>query len=186
MSDLDIRVDSKNTQDFLAQLPQSMREKGLRSGLHAVGVELQTQIKQELSGRTLQRRTGRYYNSVKVTAVKFDGDGAHISVESDFIGARTHEEGLTIYPRKRKFLAVPFPSTPIGLTVPAALRQGAFIHGGIVYSKRATVPLFSFKQSIKIPKRPIWSVVSKRSQEVARYLVEVALDRVIREWSSIK
>lgn len=181
MSDLRITVNSKEVAAMLAQLPRALREKGLRSGLHAAAVELQAQIRQELSGRTLKRRTGRYYRSIRVTGVRFDETGAHVSVQSTWPGARAHEEGLVIRPRKRQFLAIPFSGTPIGLKVPAALRQGAFIYEGTVYSKWAVQPLFSFKRFVKMPNRPIWSIVSRRSREITRYFVSVALDRVIQE-----
>ena len=180
MADFKVHVNVTQVTEMLSKLPGSLRERGVRSGLHRVGQELQTQIREELSGRTLQRRTGRYYRSVKVRAVQFNGETASVVVESDWPGALAHEEGLTIQPKRRQFLAIPFPTTPIGLTVRAALRQGAFIFDGLVHSKWEARPLFKFASQVKMPKRPIWSVVARRSQEVTRYLIANALDQVIR------
>jgi len=186
MADFIIRVKSSQVTSYLSKLPQSLKQKGLRSGLHAVAVELQGRIRTEMSGATLHRRSGRLQQSVKKSAVSFDDTGARVSVFSDSRYAQTHEQGLTIHPHKRQFLAIPFTGTPKGLTVRQALKQGAFISDGFVIGKSSLLQrtwnplLFSLKRSVTIPRRPIWGPVASKSQAYITSLLSNALERVLR------
>jgi phage gpG-like protein len=95
----------------LGALPQSMAAR-LAQEVERLGDVLRERVERNLSGRVLQRKTGRLAGSIAV-AVERSGLGASATVSSDAPYAAIHEYGGTIpaheiLPKSARALAFPW------------------------------------------------------------------------------
>ena len=211
MSDFRVTVDSAQVRHLLSKLAMPELEKVIKDGLNTIAANIETEIKDRMSGRTLKVRSGTYRRSVKTVKAKLVGDAMRATVYSDFIGANLLEHGGTVKPVRRRVLTIPIPGggalTASGakrFDAPTALRAGAFfvssmasrtqggaqrnrLVGGMIAKSagRRLIPLFALKGHATIRPHPIWGPVAAAAG--ASYIIlEQMLSRKIAELDSQK
>jgi len=178
-----VTVDDRAVRTLLDRVAGGMADQVVERGVAQVTREVERDIKEALSGRTLNVRSNRYRSSI-TTAITRQGARTVGEVGTTFVGAMLHERGGTVSApgrgpgaKGRQFLAVPLPAvrTAAGvprLDAPTALKAGAFFpraRGGgsgrvlAEHAARGIRPLFALVRSVRIPARPIWGPAHERA-----------------------
>src|SRR6188474_2692263 len=106
--------------------------------------------------------------------------------KTDPVYARIHELGGEIKPKKGRYLAIPLKALRRGAAGGSSLSPKDFPFGGfffrskkgnLIYAVREkgtqgrVIPLFVMKESVRIPRRPVWAVTmaNQRPQILARF-----------------
>ncbi len=190
-----IHVDDGDVKRLLAGLPAKLAQDVAYKAVSMLTAETEGQIKEAVSGGTLKNRSGQYAQSITST-VEQQGTLTRGSIGTTFVGANLQEKGGTVSPKSKKWLTVPVGAALTGAGVkrfdaPTALRQGAFFPTkaggafvpmiarrggpGIRAARKSGfsfVSLFTLKQSVTIPARPIWGPAFDRAARALPALVE--------------
>ena len=190
MADFRVTVNSAQVRHLLSQLSAKMKIQVIKSSLDITTKDVEAEIKDRMSGRTLAVRSGTYRRSVRSVPASMKNGRMQASVESDFIGAWLLERGGTVRPKSRRVLTIPLSGalTAAGkrrFDAPTALRAGAFFAGGIIAKRtpggRKLIPLFALKGSATIGAHPIWGPVAESSRLLAVLTLERTLNQVIAQ-----
>ena len=189
MADFRVTVNSAQVRHLLSQLSAKMEIQVIKRSLDITTKDVEAEIKDRMSGRTLAVRSGTYRRSVRSVPASMKNGRMQASVESGFIGAWLLERGGTVRPKSRRVLTIPLPGalTPAGkrrFDAPTALRNGAFFvsDGLIAMSKgKRLIPLFALKGSATIGAHPIWGPVAESSRLLAVLTLERTLNQVIAQ-----
>jgi hypothetical protein len=124
-------------------------------------IEIERQLKSNISGRFLKVRTGLLRNSIGSKVYENEGEllgiiGSGVRTGERVKYASILETGGTIFPVIAKFLTIPLSGalTPAGVSRgPARSFSNTFISKNIIFQKQGNkvVPLFILKKSVKIP-----------------------------------
>ena len=205
MADFRVTVNSAQVRHLLSQLSAKMKIQVIKSSLDITTKDVEADIKDRMSGRTLAVRSGTYRRSVRSVPASMKNGRMQASVESDFIGAWLLERGDTVRPKSRRVLTIPLPGalTAAGkrrFDAPTALRNGAFfvssfasltkggfqqnrLSGGMIAMSKGKrlIPLFALKGSVTIGAHPIWGPVAESSRLLAVLTLERTLNQVIAQ-----
>ena len=206
MSDFRVTVDSAQVRHLLSRLSGPELKDVVVRGLNTIAADVESNVKDRMSGRVLKVRSGTYRRSVKTIPAKMVNGRMRATVYSDFIGANLLEHGGTVRPTRRRVLTIPIPGggalTASGakrFDAPTALRAGAFfvssmasrtqcgaqrnrLAGGMIAKSagRRLIPLFALKSHATIGAHPIWGPVAAAAG--ASYIIlEQLLSRKIAE-----
>lgn len=181
---------------MLARVSTGLSDQVVERGVSQVVRDVERDITESLSGRTLKVRSNRYRSSI-TTSVTKQGMRTVGEVGTTFVGAELHERGGTVSApgrgagsKGRRFLTIPLPAVQTGAGVPrvdapTALSAGAFFPrargGGLgrVLAERAGEglrPLFALIRSVRIPARPIWGPAHARAER----LLPETMERLLR------
>lgn len=210
MADFRVTVDSAQVRALLSKLSADMRPRIIKRSLDLTAAEVEADIKDRLSGRTLAVRSGTYRRSIKMVPAKMVNGRMQASVESNVKERKGFENllefGGTVTPKNRRVLTIPIPGggalTASGrkrFDAPTALRAGAFfvssmasrtkggfqrnrLAGGMIaMSKgRMLIPLFALKAHVTIRPHPLWGPASVE----ARSWLELYLEQEITAFVS--
>lgn len=89
---------------------------------------------------------------------------------SDAIQGAMMHFGGTIYPKKAKYLTIPFP----GVTGRARDYENTFVRKDVIWQKQedgGIIPLFLLKDKVKIPARPWMTIGEKRLRKIRQVVV---------------
>lgn len=106
MIEVDLKL-SANSQRMLRRMPDLMVP-ALHKGMEEAMILAEREAKLNLSGRILNRRTGRLRNSI-THKVKIQGDKVVGTIGTNVVYGRIHELGGEIFPRKAKALKFNIP-----------------------------------------------------------------------------
>jgi hypothetical protein len=208
MADFRVTVDSAQVRHLLSKLSGTDLRDAVTQSLNMTAADIEAEIKDRMSGRTLKVRSGTYRRSVKTVPAKMVNGRMQASVNSgDFPGASLLEYGGTVRPKSRRVLTIPIPGggvlTASGkrrFDAPTALRSGAFfvssmasrtqggfqrnrLAGGMIARSagRRLIPLFALKRSVTIRPHPMWGPVAAASRTLAFVTLERVLSQKIVE-----
>lgn len=211
MADFRVTVDSAQVRHLLSRLAGRELVEVVTRGLNTIAANVEADVKDRMSGRTLKVRSGTYRRSVKTIPAKVVNGKMQATVYSDFIGANLLEHGGTVKPVRRRVLTIPIPGggalTASGrkrFDAPTALRAGAFfvssmasrtkggfqqnrLVGGMIARSagKRLIPLFALKGHVTIRPHPIWGPVAAAAG--ASYIIlEQLLTQKIAELDSQK
>ena len=200
---LTIRIDDAEVKRLFADLPAKLTQEVAYKAVSAIMADTERQIKEAISGRTLKNRSGQYARSITST-IEQQGPVVRGSIGTTFVGANLQEYGGTVSPKSKKWLTIPVGAALTGAGVkrfdaPTALRSGAFFPTkaggrfvpmiarrsgpGIKAARQAgfsLVSLFTLKQSVTIPARPIWGPALERARQALPALLERLLTEITK------
>lgn len=149
---LNLREDPRTTRLF-AQLPERVREVGIRKGLLKAAILLESHIKlTKLSGNPLHARSGRLRSSL---AHRIDGRGdeQRAVVGTKLIYARIHEYGGIIRAKRAPYLVFPIKGIRTVGARGALLKRPRLETTGWVRVKQVTIPKRSYLRTGLAEKR---------------------------------
>ena len=164
----------------------SITVKNLRAALKNWTKDLAVEARNELQGRTLNKRSGKMLSDVgragSFTIVEVSPDVYVIRYKDTIVPyAAIHQSGGIIRPKSGKFLAIPLTPTsskkPITSFRNTFLRKSKTADGYTVFQridKYRAVPIFILRKQVKIPKRPWFTnTVTKAEPKLYERLKQV-------------
>ncbi len=140
---LNVQPDPRTTRLF-AQLPERVREKGIRSGLLKSAILLGSHIKlTKLSGNPLHARSGRLRSSI-AHRIEGRGDEQRAVVGTRLVYARIHEYGGIIRAKRAPYLVFPIKGIRTTGASGALLKRPRLETTGWVRVKQVTIPKRSY------------------------------------------
>lgn len=209
MAGFRVTVNSAQVRHLLSQLSAKMEIQVIKRSLDITTKDVEADIKDRMSGRTIAVRSGTYRRSVHAVPASMKNGRMQASVESEVKERKGFEHllehGGTVRPKSRRVLTIPLPGalTAAGkrrFDAPTALRNGAFfvssfasltkggfqqnrLSGGLIAMSKGKrlIPLFALKGSATIGAHPIWGPVAESSRLLAVLTLERTLNQVIAQ-----